>query len=331
VQADGHSARALLAGVPPDRLAAYGYTAAQGSVTPEAGQIVLGARVAESFFDQQGQRAPVEDVFGQTLQLISRRVQQTPAGPGGGLPGIGAQGGPQIQQRELPVAVVGILQPLGTQDDFTIWLNQDDVLDTQEWITGRRPDLASEGYQTLRVKAASTDLVRPIQQQLTSMNLQATSPLSVLDELNQRLLLLQLLLGAIGLIALIVSGLGVANTMLMATFERTREIGILKALGATEPQIARLFLLEASLIGLLGAILGLVLGWLLTKLGNTVLTMMLAQQAAAGLIPPTTVLDTPSWVPPVVVGFAWLVAAGAGLYPALRASRLNIASALRAE
>jgi ABC-type antimicrobial peptide transport system permease subunit len=331
VQADGRSVRALLVGVPADRLAEYGFTAVQGSATPEPGQIVLGARVSESIFDQQGQRVPVEDALGQTWQLVARRVTQTPAGPGGGLPGISGQGGAQIQQRDLPVTIVGILQPLGTQDDFTIWLNQTDVLDTQEWVTNRRPDLATEGYQALRVKTASTDLVRSVQDRITAMNLQATSPLSVLDEVNRGMLILQLLLGTIGLIALIVSGLGIANTMLMATFERTREIGILKAVGASEPQIVRLFLLEASLIGLVGALLGLVFGWLAVQVGNMVLLTLLAQQPAAGLMPPAAVLATPGWVPPVVVAFAWLIAAGAGLYPALRASRLNIASALRAE
>ena len=331
VQADGRSARALLVGVPADRLATYGFSPAQGSATPEPGQIVLGARVPESMFDQQGQRVPLEDPMGQTLKLVARRVTQPPSGPGGGLSGISGQGAPQIQQRDLPVTVVGTLQPLGTQDDFTIWLNQNDVLDTQEWVTNRRPDLATEGYQALRVKTASTDLVRSVQDRITAMNLQATSPLSVLDEVNRGMLILQLLLGAIGLIALIVSGLGIANTMLMATFERTREIGILKAVGATEPQIVRLFLLEASLIGLVGAVLGLVFGWLAVQVGNTVLLTMLAQQPAAGLLPPAGVLATPGWVPPVVVAFAWLIAAGAGLYPALRASRLNIATALRAE
>jgi putative ABC transport system permease protein len=231
----------------------------------------------------------------------------------------------------LPVTVVGILQPLGTQDDFTIWLNQNDVLDTQEWVTNRRPDLATEGYQALRVKTAATDLVRSVQDRITAMNLQATSPLSVLDEVNRGMLILQLLLGAIGLIALIVSGLGIANTMLMATFERTREIGILKAVGATEPQIVRLFLLEASLIGLVGGLLGLAVGWVAVQIGNAVLLSLLAQQPAAGLMPPTGVLATPGWVPPAVVVFAWAIAAAAGLYPALRASRLNIASALRAD
>jgi putative ABC transport system permease protein len=331
VQSEGRRFNALLVGVPADRLAAYGFSPAQGSATPEPGQVVLGARVAESVYDQQGQRVSLEDPMSQSLRLVSRRVTQAPSGPGGGLPGISGQAAPQIQQRDLPVTVVGLLQPLGTQDDFTIWLNQNDILDTQEWLTNRRPDLATEGYQALRVKTASTDIVRPVQDRITAMNLQATSPLSVLDEVNRGMLILQLLLGAIGLIALIVSGLGIANTMLMATFERTREIGILKAVGATEPQIVRLFLLEASLIGLVGALLGLAFGWLAVQVGNVVLISMLAQQPAAGLMPPGAVLATPGWVSPTVVAFAWLIAAGAGLYPALHASRLNIASALRAD
>jgi ABC-type lipoprotein release transport system permease subunit len=76
---------------------------------------------------------------------------------------------------------------------------------------------------------------------------------------------------------------------------------------------------------------GLVFGWLATQVVNLVVLQMLASQPAVGLTTPRTVLYTPGWVPPVVVAFAWLVAAAAGLYPALRASRLNIASALRAE
>ena len=338
LQTDGRGAQASLIGVPPERLTAYGFTAARGNVAPAPGQVVLGARVSESFVDQNGQRTSVEDLFGQTVNLVSRRVSALPAAPPAGMPpGFGGpQVQPQIQQRDKDLEVVGILQPVGTQDDFTVWLNADDALDTLEWTTGRRPDLATEGYQALRVKTASTEQVRGVQQQITALDLQATSPLSLLDQVNQQMLQLQLLLGAIGLVALIVSGLGVANTMLMATFERTREIGILKALGATEGQIARLFLIEASLIGIVGALAGLLFGWLATQVVNLVLLQMLVQQAGPGVLGstpgrPPTVLDTPNWVPLVVLAFAWLVAVLAGLYPALRAARLNIASALRAD
>jgi putative ABC transport system permease protein len=336
VQADGRPARALLAGVPPERLAAYGFAAAQGSIAPAPGQVVLGARVPESLLDPAtGQRVPAQDLFGQTVKLLARRLG--PAAPAGGIPGFGAPPGqPQIQQRDKDLEVAGILQPIGTQDDFTIWLNLDDVLDTLEWTTGRRPDVATDGYQAVRVKTASTEQVRGVQQQIAALDLQATSPLSVLDEVNQRMLQLQLLLAAIGLVALLVSGLGVANTMLMATFERTREIGILKALGATEGQITGLFLLEASLIGIIGALFGLLLGWVATQLVNAVVLRLLVEQMGAGGVGPAAaapraVLDTPGWVTPAVIVFAWGVAVLAGVYPALRAARLNIATALRAD
>ena len=81
VQADGRSARALLVGVPADRLTAYGFSPVEGTAAPEPGQIVLGARVAESIFDQQGQRAPVEAPLDQTWSLVARRVQQAPLRP----------------------------------------------------------------------------------------------------------------------------------------------------------------------------------------------------------------------------------------------------------
>jgi putative ABC transport system permease protein len=332
---DEQPARALLVGVPPERMAAFGFSAAQGAVAPAPGQVVLGARVAESFVGPDGQRRSAADLYGATLRLVTRRLAASPAP--GAAPGFGAPGfAPQVQQQERALAVVGILQPVGTQDDYTAWLNPDDVLDALEWTTGRRPDLTVDGYHAVRVKAASTDLVRPVQEQITALDLQATSLLSALDQVNRQMLVLQLLLGIIGLVALIVSGLGVANTMLMATFERTREVGILKALGATDGQVAWLFLLEASGIGLLGALVGLAVGWLATQVANfVVLQMLVGQMMASGIgvarDAPRTVLETPGWVPLAVLALAWLVAVLAGLYPALRAARLNIAQALRAD
>jgi len=332
---DDLASQPLMVGIPPARALAYGFTASQGAAAPEPGQVVLGARVAEGFFDANRQRVFAPDLFGQTLTLIARRPGPPPGAPSGGLPSFGAPGGAPGQaappRLDKPLQVVGILQPLGTQDDFVAWLNVDDVLQTLEWLNGRAPDLAVEGYHSLRVKAVSTDRVRAVQRAIGDLDLQATSPLSVLDDVNRGMLILQALLGTIGLVALIVSGLGVANTMLMATFERTREIGVLKALGATDGQIARLFLVEASAIGLVGALLGLLFGWLVTQVINLVVLQVLANSVGAAPSPPRAVLDTPSWVAPAVLLFAWGVAVLAGLYPALRAARLNVAQALRAD
>ncbi len=332
---EGLTAQPLVAGVPEDRPAQYGFVASRGSVAPAPGQVVLGAGLSERFFDTNRQRAEPPDLFGQTVALVAQRQGGAPpqAAPGFGMPqapGFGLAPS-QPQRHEIPLEVVGILAPTGTQDDYTAWVNVDTVLDLLEWLTGRRPDVESGGYQALRVKTASVDQVRPVQQAITALDFQATSPLSVQDEVNRGMLVLQALLAAIGLVALIVSGLGVANTMLMAAFERTREIGILKALGATEGQVARLFLLEASFIGLLGAVVGLALGWLVTQVINAIVVTYLAGSLGAAPGPPRAVLHTPGWVPIVVILMAWLVAVVAGLYPALRASRLNIARALRAD
>jgi putative ABC transport system permease protein len=332
------TAQPLVVGVRPEQMAPYGFTASQGNVAPGSGQVVLGAGVADRFFDANRQRATPPDLFGQTVSLGAQRFnsapQAPPAAPGFGAPqappGFGAAP-PQPVRRDTPLEVVGVLSPTGTQDDYTAWMNVEDLLDLLEWLTGRRPDLSSGGYQAMRVKTAAIDQVRPVQQAITALDFQATSPLSVQDEVNRGMLLLQALLGAIGLVALIVSGLGVANTMLMAAFERTREIGILKALGATESQIARLFLFEASFIGILGALVGLALGWLATQVINLLVLTYLAGSLGAAPGAPRAVLHTPGWVPLAVILLAWLVAMVAGLYPALRASHLNIARALRAE
>lgn len=330
---DDLTAQPIVVAAPPERLAAYGLPLAAGTAAPAPGEVVLGARVGERFFDARQQRAAPLALFGQSVRLSARRLLPAtpPGGAPGGLPGLPnlSPAAPPTFEREL--RVVGVLEVQGTQDDFTAWLHPSDLLDALEFMTGRRPDLATDGYTVIRVKATTIDQVRSVQQALLARDLQATSPLSVLDQVNQGLRVLQLLLAAIGLVALIVSGLGVANTMLMATFERTREIGILKALGATEGQIATLFLLEASAIGLLGAAIGLVLGWLASQLISFVVLQLLVAQT--GTVPdrPLTVLYTPAWVVPVVMGAAWGIAALAGLYPALRAAHLNIAQALRSE
>jgi ABC-type antimicrobial peptide transport system permease subunit len=136
------------------------------------------------------------------------------------------------------------------------------------------------------------------------------------------------MLASVGTLALLVASIGIANTMIMAVYERTREIGIMKAVGAAPGQIRTLFVVEASLIGLLGGIIGTILGWLLGKLLNWLILVILRwqQMDVRG-----TFFVVSWWLVVGALAFAALVGLLAGLYPAARAARLAPLDALRYE
>jgi ABC-type antimicrobial peptide transport system permease subunit len=116
--------------------------------------------------------------------------------------------------------------------------------------------------------------------------------------------------------------------MMMAIYERTREIGVLKALGASAAEIRRLFTLEAGMIGLIGGFLGLIVGALLGWLVDWIAHRYLISEGLTGVGPLSIV---PWWLAFVALFFAFLIGVLAGLYPAARAARLDPVAALRHE
>jgi len=136
------------------------------------------------------------------------------------------------------------------------------------------------------------------------------------------------LLGLIASVALFVASIGIANTMVMAVYERTREVGILKALGASRTDIRRLFMIEAGLIGLAGGVIGLVLGWgaglvLNQGIGWYMKFRDLPIRDAFFVMTPTLAVG--------VTLFAAGIGVLAGLLPAHRAATLDPLIALRHE
>jgi len=146
-----------------------------------------------------------------------------------------------------------------------------------------------------------------------------------LKEIKRNFLIMDGILGAIGTIALFVAALGIINTMLMSILERTREIGIMKSIGGAERDIRRIFMIEASFIGLIGGIFGLILGYGVTRLANIVINAQLAPLGEKNID-----LFYFSWE--IILGsmiFAVLVSLLAGIYPAYRAARIDPVKALR--
>lgn len=164
-----------------------------------------------------------------------------------------------------------------------------------------------------------------------------TSSTAVLNIISSVFSTIELFLAGIAAISLLVAGIGIMNIMIVSIMERTREIGILKALGMKNRQVLLIFLSEAAIIGLLGAIIGVGTGWGLAQavvkifnIGGGGGNMRQGSQAA----PANGIAITPVLTPTVLIGaiaFGLAVSIVFGLYPAWRASKLKPVEALRYE
>lgn len=188
--------------------------------------------------------------------------------------------------------------------------------------------LGRDGYDQLVVETTDLAAVPAVTAAIEELDLNVQSLEAILEVANQVLALLQALLGSVGALALLVAALGVANTMMMAIYERTREIGVLKALGASAGEIRRLFTVEAGMIGLIGGFFGLIFGTILGRLVDWVAHRYLISEGVTGV---GLLSVVPWWLALGALIFAALIGIVAGLYPAARAARLDPVKALRHE
>lgn len=137
---------------------------------------------------------------------------------------------------------------------------------------------------------------------------------------------------------MLVAAFGVANTMTMAILERTHEIGLMKAVGATDRAVLTIFLIEAGMVGLLGGATGLAISYLFQNLGNHILADLAASGALEGFLSvdlesssSATLLAIPNELAFFAVALATCIGIAAGLYPAMRASRMTPVLALKAD
>jgi putative ABC transport system permease protein len=201
------------------------------------------------------------------------------------------------------------------------------VAQTNDFRTmlGARP--GKNSYQSLTVRVKSPAFVKDAEDAIKPMGFATFSLLDATSNLRQVFAVFDLLMGIFGSLALIVASLGIINTLVMAILERRREIGILKALGADDSDIRRLFFVEAGVMGLIGGFLGVALGWLIGFGMNFATNVYLRRQS----LPPLTVSSVPWWMVAAAIAFSIAVSLAAGLYPASRAARLNPVEALRYE
>jgi len=186
---------------------------------------------------------------------------------------------------------------------------------------------ASENYSALIVRVDDPARVQPTQDALKKMGFRTFSLLDATKSLRRVFVIIDLFLVIFGSVALVVASLGIVNTLVMSVLERRREIGVLKALGASDADVKRLFFVEAGVMGTAGGAFGVLIGWLIGRLINFGTNIYLSNQD----LPHETIVLLPLWLIGGAIAFAVAVSLLAGIYPAARAARLDPVQVLRYE
>lgn len=307
-------------GIGRNDLSIFEYELDGGTDQLERGTTIIGGWMAKNWFDpnqRPGQENPEQpDVLGQMIRVTLTKY--TSDG--------------QMVEKTVSLRVVGVLKEMRSEADSTMLVRLDELTAWNEWANGKRINRNKDGYQNVIVKATDAKTVVELAEKINEMGFMASTPQQYVQSINSFFVILQLIFGGVGAISLLVAAIGIANTMTMAILERTREIGLMKAIGATNNNVLSIFLGESAGIGLIGGIGGVILGWGGSAIINVIMVNYLNNQAAQnGGMPTTTLISTPLWLPIFALLFSTIVGLLSGLYPSLRAATLVPVNALKYE
>ena len=228
--------------------------------------------------------------------------------------------------REYKVTVVGVFDERNTSQT-SVRIPLEDAIIASAENRGLTPEdmRKTTGYSGVSLETADSKYVGDVVSSVQQLGYSAFSLKQVIDQIDQGFGIFRGILAGIGGVALLVAAIGIANTMVMAVLERTREIGIMKAVGASPQDIRALFLGEAALVGIFGGIIGLALG----IAGGKVIELII-RQVNPNVNPPDIFVVDPA-LAGGALALALLVSLVAGFLPSRRAMRMSALSALRYE
>ena len=180
-------------------------------------------------------------------------------------------------------------------------------------------------YNSAEVFVDDMENVTQVQEQLAAMGYQVNSQMDFLESSRQQSNMVQAVLGGIGAVSLFVAAIGIANTMMMSIYERTKEIGVMKVLGCDMGNIRNMFLIESGFIGFMGGTIGVALSYGVSAIVNRFVNMSQSMGLSGDLS------RIPSWLSMAAIGFAVFVGMAAGFMPAVRAMKLSPLAAIRNE
>jgi putative ABC transport system permease protein len=320
---------AEIIGIDPRLLPYLNLQAQEGQLTLNPGDMLIGNHAADYFYDPKA--------TGNNYQAVAVNLFETPFKLH-----LYQNNGSQTTDRKFPGHPTALLAE-NDRFNYSILMPIQDVLNYNEWITGSKIDPKTFVYDQVVIHSTSRETTNNVSDAIRKLGYSAGGMGEYLNQLNSFFKNMRLMLGGVGGVALLVAAFGVANTMTMSILERTKEIGLMKAIGATNQNILVVFLVEASLVGLLGGAAGVSLSFFLQNVINNAIAH------AAATVDPNQPSGSPGLlsfvpaggagsifvIPPELALFALALATavglGAGLYPALRAARLPPVIALKTE
>jgi putative ABC transport system permease protein len=310
----------------------------EGAFDSIKGSFFSGAAANEAILqiDFARQLAPqqTDSLIGKDLILRYAQRQALPPDPGSK---DSEPAGFSVESKDQPLRIVGIVEtdpaggfgPYGRGRVFIPMQLAEKLRTTQanDLRDLLRDTPNKRNYETLTVRVRGATKLKETETAIKNMGFAAYSILDATQALQQVFAVFDIFLLIFGSLALVVASLGVINTLVMAILERRREIGILKALGAADRDVSRLFFVEAGAMGLLGGILGVILGFVISRAINLGTNFYLARRD----LPAISVTSVPWWMVAAAIAFSILVSLAAGMYPASRAAKLDPVQALRYE
>jgi putative ABC transport system permease protein len=184
----------------------------------------------------------------------------------------------------------------------------------------------NEGYEAAVIRVTDPARLTEVRQKVTELGFGSFSIVDEIDQIRTVFLIIDSVLGLLGGISLLVASFGIANTMIMSILERTREIGIMKAIGAEDREIRLIFFVEAAVIGVVGGVVGVLIAWGIDGLANRLAYRFILKPQGASFI---DFFSLPIYLSVGAILFALIISILAALYPASRAARIDPVRALR--
>ena len=324
-------------GIDPNNMEAFDYSVQEGRLLQEGDENValFGRRVSDQFYNPKDRgrgRGPREEV---EINFLEDDIKFT-------IEEKDYNSNKKIRMKTLDG--VGILTEGNWETDYAVVMNIEYLKKLEAEIERKNKNNKDnnqdekkkrkkvEGYQNVKVRVEDIKNVDQVVEDVRALGLNTYSMVEQLNSMKKTSGIIQAVLGGIGAISLLVAAIGITNTMIMSIYERTKEIGVMKVIGAKLGDIKRMFLFEAAMIGLIGGLLGLLFSWIISIVLNKVGAGFIG--GIVGGSPdgdPTKISIIPPYLALGALAFSTFIGIVSGFYPAKRATKLSALEAIRTE